>query len=106
MGFVLMATADPLRNERAWPLPVGLLYAPGSALLIIGLVHGRGRFAAHLSRPTLNRLGVASFSLYLIHEPLIRAVKGIYLQLGWSVRSWPASLAVTLAMFVVVQTAA
>src|SRR5439155_25233274 len=89
-----------------WPLWGGLLYVPGSALLVLGLAYGRGFFVAHLSRPWLNRLGMASFSLYLIHAPLLRAVKGVCLHLGWEVRSWPASWAVVITMFMVVQTAA
>ena len=54
----------------------------------------------------LNRLGMASFSLYLIHVPLLRAVKGVCLHLGWRVHTWPAFWAVVIAMFIVVQTAA
>jgi len=70
---------------------------PGSVLLILGLAYGRGFFVAHLSRPGLNRLGMASFSLYLIHLPLLRTVKGL---------SWPALWAVVIAMLIVVQAAA
>src|SRR5438094_10286808 len=46
---------------------------------------------------------MASFSLYLIHVPVVR---GVCLYLGWEVRSWPAFGAVVMAMFMVVQTAA
>jgi len=59
-----------------------------------------------LSRPWLKRLGMASFSLYLIHVPVLRVVRGVCLYLGWEVRSWPAFGAVVMAMFMVVQTAA
>jgi len=106
LGIVLVVAAELFRRDVAGPLPSRLLCAPGIGLFIMGLAAGRGRLAVHLSRPTVNRLGVATFALYLIHEPLIRALKGVCLYLGWSVGSWPAALAVTLGMFAVVQTAA
>src|SRR5256886_11644540 len=105
-GLGLIIAGAMYRPYVAWPLWGGLLYVPGSILLILGLAHGRGFFVAHLSRPGLNRLGVASFSLYLIHAPPLRAVRGLFPHLGWAVRSWPAFGAVVIAMFMVVQTAA
>jgi len=105
-GLGLIVAGAVARPYAAWPLWGGLLYVPGAVLLILGLAYGRGSFVAHLSRPGLSRLGVASFSLYLIHAPLLRAVRGLCLDLGWEVRSWPAFGAVVIAMFVVVQTAA
>ena len=105
-GIGLILAGAMSRPYVAGPLWGGLLYVPGSILLILGLAHGRGFFVAHLSRPGLNRLGIASFSLYLIHAPLLRAVRGLCLHSGWAVRSWPAFGAVVIAMFMVVQTAA
>src|SRR2546422_6016723 len=105
-GIGLIIAGAMYRPYAAWPLWGGLLYLPGAVLLILGLAYGRGFFVAHLSRPGLNRLGVASFSLYLIHAPLLRAVRGLCLYLGWEVRSWPAFGAVVIAMFMVVQTTA
>src|SRR3989442_7525657 len=105
-GIGLIIAGAMYRPYAAWPLWGGLLYLPGAVLLILGLAYGRGFFVAHLSRPRLNRLGVASFSLYLIHAPLLRAVRGLCLYLGWEVRSWPAFGAVVIAMFMVAQTAA
>src|SRR5437879_10894960 len=89
-GLGLIVAGAVARPYAAWPLWGGLLYVPGAVLLILGLAYGRGPFVAHLSRPALSRLGVASFSLYLIHAPLLRAVRGLCLDLGWEVRSWPA----------------
>jgi peptidoglycan/LPS O-acetylase OafA/YrhL len=106
VGIGLLVAGLVCRPYAAWPLWGGLLYVPGTVLLILGLASGRGFFVAHLSRPWLTRLGVASFSLYLIHAPLLRAVRGVCLHLRWEVRSWPAFGAVVIAMFVVVQTAA
>src|SRR2546426_6703276 len=105
-GIMLIIAGAMYRPYAAWPLWGGLLYVPGSVLLILGLAYGHGFFVTHLSRPVLNRLGMASFSLYLIHVPLLRAVKGVCLHLGWRVHTWPAFWAVVVAMFIVVQTAA
>jgi len=58
-GIGLIIAGAMYRPYVAWPLWGGLLYVPGSILLILGLAHGRGFFVAHLSRPGLNRLGVA-----------------------------------------------
>src|SRR5438552_5050690 len=105
-GIGLLIVAAMYRPYAAWPLWGGLLYLPGAVLLVLGLAYGRGLFVAHLNRPWLKRLGMASFSLYLIHVPLLRGVRGVCLHLGWEVRSWPASWAVVIAMFMVVQTVA
>jgi len=105
-GLGLIVAGAVARPFAAWPLGGGLLYLPGAVLLVLGLAYGRGFFVAHLSRPWLKRLGMASFSLYLIHVPVLRVVRGVCLHLGWEVRSWPAFGAVVMAMFMVVQTAA
>ena len=105
-GIGLLIAGAMSRPYVPWPLWGGLLYVPGSILLVLGLAHDRGFFVAHLSRPWLNLLGRATFSLYLIHTPLLRAVRGLCLYLGWEVRSWPVFGAVVIAMFMVVQTAA
>ena len=105
-GIVLLIVAAVCRQYAAWPLWGGLPYVPGAVLLVLGLASGRGSFVAHLSRPWLKRLGTATFSLYLIHVPVLRAVRGVCLHLGWEVRSWPASWAVVIALFVVLQIAA
>src|SRR2546425_512075 len=105
-GLGLIVAGAVARPFAAWPLGGGLLYLPGAVLLVLGLAYGRGFFVAPFSRPWLKRLGMASFSLYLIHVPVLRVVRGVCLHLGWEVRSWPAFGAVVMAMFMVVQTAA
>lgn len=79
---------------------------PGSALLVFGLAYCRGSFAAHLSRPWLQRLGMASFSFYMLHTPMMRAMKGVYYYLGWETRTWTGFWLVTVAAFIVIQVAA
>ena len=105
-GIVLLVAGALYREHAPWPLHGGLLYLPGSALLILGLAFGSGFFAAHLSHPWLNRLGLASFSLYMVHAPILRAVKGMCLRFGWEVRTWMAFAAMAVGMFVLVQTIA
>jgi len=105
-GIVLLVAGAVYRKHAPWPLHGGLLYVPGSTLLIFGLAFGRGFFASHLSRPWSNRLGMASFCLYMVHAPIIRAAKGVSIHFGWEVRSWPAFWAVTAGMFILVQTVA
>jgi peptidoglycan/LPS O-acetylase OafA/YrhL len=102
-GIVLIVAGAMARAHAPWPLWGGLLYVPGSALLVLGLAYGRGFFVAHLSRPWLNRLGMASFSLYMVHAPILRIARAICLRLGWEVHSWIAFALVTAFMFVMVQ---
>ncbi len=106
VGVLLILAGALYREQASWPLWGGLLYIPGSALLIIGLAYGRGFIVEHLSRPWLHWLGTASFSLYIIHAPLLRWVKGACGYLGWSVSSWPLFWGVTVSLFLVVQLVA
>jgi peptidoglycan/LPS O-acetylase OafA/YrhL len=105
-GFGLIVAGAMYRAQAPWPLWGGLLYAPGSALLVFGLAQGRGFFAIHLSHRWLERLGMASFSFYMAHAVVLRAMKGVWLHLGWEVRSWAAFAGVAVGMFLIVQTVA
>src|SRR5262249_40007888 len=84
----------------------GLLYVPGSALLILGLAYGKGLLVAHLRSPFLKQLGMASFCLYMMQAPILRSMKGIWMVRGWQVDSWTGALTVMAGMFVLVQAAA
>lgn len=94
-GLFLVVVGALYRQHAVWPLWGGLLYVPGSALLILGLAYGRGLFVAHLSGPWLARLGLASFAFYMIHGPLLRTTKNVFFYLGWrsnhglSFGGWP-----------------
>ena len=80
----------------------GLLYVPGSSLLILGVAYGRGFFVNHLSRPWLHHLGVASFSFYMIHAPILRGIKNVFRYLGREVQSWTlfGEMAITLLFLI------
>jgi peptidoglycan/LPS O-acetylase OafA/YrhL len=61
LGILLIVAGALYRDHAPWPMWGGLLYVPGSTLLVFGLAGG-GLLATHLSRPWLHRLGCASFS--------------------------------------------
>lgn len=105
-GIVLIIMGALYRPHAAWPLWGGLLYLPGSLLLIMGLAYGRGVFVAHLSRPWLNRLGMASFAFYLIHAPMLRLAKGMCLYMGWEVQSLAMFAVVIVLSLMIIQVAA
>ena len=105
-GIILIVIGAIYRKDAPWPFWGGLLYVPGSALLILSLAYGRTLLAAHLALPWINRFGVASYSFYLIHAPILRAIKGIYLRLGWQIQSWVGFGAAAVAIFAVIQCTA
>jgi len=105
-GVALIAAGALYRASAPWPFWGGLLYVPGSVLLVLGLAYGQGLLARHLSGPVLHRLGTASFSLYLMHAPMLRALKGVFYFQGWEITSWAGFGVVTVVMLIVVQTAA
>ena len=105
-GIFLVIVGALYRQYAVWPLWGGLLYVPGSALLILGLAYGRGPFVAHLSRPWLKRLGMASFAFYMIHGLLLRATKNVFFYLGWEVKSWPLFWWVAITLLTLIQIAA
>ena len=105
-GIFLVIVGALYRQSAVWPLWGGLLYVPGSALLILGLAYGRGPFVAHLSRPWLKRLGMASFAFYMIHGPLLRTTKNVFFYLGWEVKSWPLFWGVAITLLILIQIAA
>lgn len=65
--LVVVLAASPI-------LPYVLLHnsllTPLFALLVFGLATGRSGLARLLSRPTMVRLGEASYALYLLHQPI------------------------------------
>jgi peptidoglycan/LPS O-acetylase OafA/YrhL len=105
-GIALIVTGAVARAHAPWPFWGGLLYVPGSALLVISLAHGGGLFAAHLSRPAMSKLGAASFSFYMVHAPILRIIKNICLFIGWRVQSWPSFWLMTFGLLIVTQVAA
>jgi peptidoglycan/LPS O-acetylase OafA/YrhL len=105
-GFAYLIAIILWGDRLPWPLHGEAVYMPGSALLVFGLAHSRGFLAAHLSHPWLRRLGMASFSFYMLHTPIMRALRGIYYYLGWETRTWTGFWLVTAGAFIVIQVAA
>ena len=107
LAGLLMITAGAIyRPSAPWPLWAGWLYLPGSLLLILGLAYGRGFLVAHLSGPWLKHLGLASFSLYVLHVPLLRVARILCNYVGWEVQSWIIFTLVGIMLFVCIQACA
>ena len=54
----------------------------------------------------MRRLGVASYSFYLLHAPMLRALKSVFLVTGSEVGSWAAFGALAAVTFVAIQVTA
>lgn len=105
-GLALILAGALYREQAPWPLWGGLLYVPGSAALIYGLAQNRGALAYHLGRRSIQALGTASFSFYLLHAPILRGIRMAWLNFGWSVGSWSGFLVTAITIFVLVQALA
>jgi peptidoglycan/LPS O-acetylase OafA/YrhL len=70
---------------------IHLYYAPGALLVILGCANAAGYIGRFLSLPLLVLLGHASYSLYLLHDPVLRYFKvwlnrnGIVLLFPWNI---------------------
>jgi len=73
-GAILVACADRISG----PLSLNTLLRPVDAALIVGLALGGGLPARMLSTALATRLGQASYSMYILHVPM----------LWWYKRSW------------------
>jgi len=105
-GLALILAGALYREQAPWPLWGGLLYVPGSAALIYGLAQNRGALASHMGRRSIQALGAASFSFYLLHAPILRGLRMAWLSFGWSVGSWSGFFVTAIAIFVLVQALA
>jgi peptidoglycan/LPS O-acetylase OafA/YrhL len=74
MAFALLAAVDIVRGDSSQFAGRGLLYGAASSLIIFGLVKAEQRGLTLSRSNILVRLGDASYSLYLIHFPLISAL--------------------------------
>jgi len=103
IGISMIVVGAIYREHAPWPLWGGLLYLPGSAMLILGLAGGRGLFVRLLDHPWIKRLGVASFAFYMLHGPLLSWTKNLCFYFGWEVKSWPTFWAVCITVFIMIQ---
>lgn len=105
-GISLIIAGAIGKPYMPWLFKGGLLIIPGAALLILGLAYGHGPFVTHLNRAWVKHLGVASFAFYMVHDPILRAARGISLYMDFSVHSWSSLVPLALTLFVLAQTAA
>jgi peptidoglycan/LPS O-acetylase OafA/YrhL len=78
VGVSLLGAGAFLQMVHPWPFQYAVNSLPGAALLIYVLARGQGCVTMHLSVPTMELLGMASYSFYLIHMPVIRCVRGVF----------------------------
>lgn len=103
LGLTILIAGACYRQFAPWPFWGGLLYLPGSAMFILGLAGNRGLFVGHLGQPLLLRLGTASFSFYMIHVPVIRSMRAVYLRMNWGIQSWYGYWATIVGFFLLIE---
>ncbi len=69
-GFFILASPRYFALDAAYPKHSVLLYASGAAILVAGAIHCRG-FTRFLSLAFVAWMGRVSYSVYLIHMPVI-----------------------------------
>jgi peptidoglycan/LPS O-acetylase OafA/YrhL len=73
IGAILLVSPEELASVRhTIDLQVALAFVGASLLLVVALMPGW--FASFLSSPPIHWLGIRSFSLYLVHEPVVVAL--------------------------------
>lgn len=88
LGILLITAGAMYRLHAPWPFWGGLLYVPGSLVLIYGLARGNSGITRHLSHSWVRTLGIASFSFYMIHAPFLRVLRAAFNHFSWSIESW------------------
>lgn len=102
-GITLLGLSLWCNDQVPFIFRLGVLNAPGAALFIYGLAHGRGWIAQCLSHRWLLLLGGASFAFYLTHDLIIRVCRGVFTYYDIPVATIFATLSVALLMFLVTQ---
>ena len=102
-GIALLALSLWGNSRVPYFLSFGFLSAPGAALFIYGLAHGRGWVAQFLSQRWIELLGMSSFAFYLIHDLIIRACKGVFEYCHINVSSPWAIATISITLFLVTQ---
>lgn len=101
-GLILLVLSVIIPNPVTC-LRTGFLSAPGAALLIYGLAYGRGWLAQFLSHRLIVLLGMASFAFYLVHDLILRGVRGVFEHYHISTSSGLTTAAMIVILFVLVQ---
>jgi peptidoglycan/LPS O-acetylase OafA/YrhL len=96
VGGVLLLIVAVMAN-LLWPCYLAhFYYAPGALLLILGCANAAGAIGRFLSLPWLVLLGHASYSLYLMHDPILRYFK-VLLDINGIVPSFPLNILIGAA---------
>ena len=101
-GCVLMLLAICAEDWTPF-FQLGLLTAPGAALLIYGLAYGRGWLAQFLSHPWVELLGMSSFAFYMIHDLIIRVLKGAFEHYHFTITNLLTGIFITGILFIMTQ---
>ncbi len=96
LGFVAVFAALELENVRHFPVQTN----PGwhvAAFALVVIAGNEGWLQRILSWRWLARLGVASYSIYLVHEPIVSATMSLFVPRYGFVAALPVALALGLA---------
>jgi peptidoglycan/LPS O-acetylase OafA/YrhL len=102
-GLILLGVSAWVDTRAPLFLATGCLYAPGASLLIFGLAFGQGGIARFLSHRFVVLLGMSSFAFYLIHDLVLRVLKGAFTLRHIHLSHPAAMVAVPCALFVATQ---
>ena len=105
-AVILLCAGAILQKLHPWPFQYAINYLPGATLLIYTLSRGRGRVAGHLGLQSMELLGMASYSFYLIHMPVIRCIRGLFRHFHVLVPSAPVIALSVIGCFVIAQVCA
>lgn len=97
---LLVVLAGPVVGLPDFPLLAAML------LLLVGLYYGRGTVARFFSLPLLVWLGELSYSLYIVHSPILLVARKAQERMGWVVASEAGKVALFAAVMAIILAAA
>ncbi len=101
--LIIILMTPSLFSLVAWQVPTGyfhkefILYAVLWCLVLFSAINGRGSLSRILSHPFLRYFGMISFSMYLLHSPVIKILKYAFANFdNTSFNAWIVLLMVTM----------
>jgi peptidoglycan/LPS O-acetylase OafA/YrhL len=89
----------PVKASYSSPLEALLffwLFIPVFGAMLLAIASGRGRACEFLATPVIVLLGEASFSIYILHEPLLRISQSFHVP---PAASFVATIGLSVACF-------